>query len=233
MRNFFAIVFICFITIISFGQFPAIDYANVNLEVQIAEHDWQDGNTYQFLEVSIVGLPEMNNHSNDTVVVEERLLIFGGGFNGPMRILNKKETVYSLKLIHESVYDSVTQQQKAKKTGLFLIDDFENNKDSLLIICSATYGHPTQSQAYFDKYINYIDLNPHVFTIDQSKLIANKKWYAKWEAIEENNRVNQRKAYFGGYGDESINYDHYWGRIGTTSGMWIIPTKSTSVNADD
>lgn len=121
----------------------------------------------------------MNSNPIDPHIISEPHFSFDGGFNGPMRIFSRSESVYDLKLIHEIVYDSVTKQQRTNKIGLFLIDDFETNSHSLFIICSATYGHPKRSQVHSDTYIDFIELNSLAFCKSQSVFVANNKWYSE------------------------------------------------------
>jgi hypothetical protein len=164
---------------------PSYKRENIKVETKVEKHLWVDSNIYQFIEISIIGLPEIDPFLNDRYIRDSNSIrLFdelSGGYDPPI-VISRKETFIPVKRLKEVIYDSISKSRIVTLKSLYLIDDFKHlkSKDSLLLISQGIFGYPLQSGYYSDNYISNINLNKIILNVDKCCPIANSNWYKDW-----------------------------------------------------
>jgi hypothetical protein len=159
--------------------------APVSVSFNIVEEIWQNGDTLQFLSVTIV----QNKIGLQPVPMVGKSI----QFNGPLVIHNDSCFIYAIKLL---------ENNNSGATGLFLIDDFKYYSDSVTVDYEGFEGFYNESSIYPISILKKIELNWNSLGLDvtPSKLKADKSWYLKWKTEnpiykdERTETVNWRKS---------------------------------------
>lgn len=201
------------------GQYVPLGI-NVQIETKLEKHLWLDGKEYQFIAVSVTGLPEINTayswQPSDTIT--DYLIDldpYSGCYSSPV-LLSRKETFHPTKTMKETVYDSLSKSNKVKLTSLFLWDDFENvkKKETLFLTCHGVFGYSNRSQAYFDTFVSKLILNRTLLKLSDNCLLADKKWYKKWLKSAPADYWDPRVR--GSYSNQHQNFEQYLKKYKTT-----------------
>lgn len=184
---------------------------DVQIGVKVKKQVWLNGKTYQFIAVSVTGLPEINTSytrkTSDTIDLRH-LDDYGGGYSPPI-LISQNQTFQPIKTLKEMVYDSLSKSHKVRLTSLFLWDDFDKVKkwETLFLTCQGVFGYTRRSQAYFDTFVSELNLDKSLLNTDRICLVADKKWYINWlknaPADYWNPRVKRP------YSEEHQNFKHY------------------------
>jgi hypothetical protein len=177
---------------------------NIKVEAKVEEHQWLDGHSYQFIAISVTGLPEINtNYSQDHFdslgQISLKSLVdmdaYAGGYSAPV-LVSQNQSFQPIKTIKEAVYDTLSKSSQVKVTSLFLLDDFDKVKtrETILVICRGVFGHPRQSMAYFEKFVSACSFENIVLKTNDNVLVANRAWYKKWLKNAPKNYWDPRKS---------------------------------------
>lgn len=196
------------------GQYiSGLSKLNPQIDVKVKTHLWLDGKNYQFIAVSVTGLPEINTayswQPSDTVINYLIDLDTYGGCYSPPVLLSRNETFHPIKTMKETVYDSLSKSNKVRVTSLFLWDDFEKvkKKETLFLTCQGVFGYSNRSQAYFDTFVSELILNGALLKGSDSCPLADKKWYKAWLKNAPTNYWNPRGDR--PYSEQHQNYQQY------------------------
>ena len=169
---------------------PLVIKDNVHIELAIEKHLWLDSNTYQFIAISVTGLPEINTiysqQSTDTINLADLPSLinrdpFSGGY-GPAIPISRNQTFQPIKTIKEIVYDTISKSNKVKYTSLFLLDDFNKIKrrETLILVSRGCFGHQRQSYADCNNFTSVFHIDKTLLDTDNSCPIADENWYEEW-----------------------------------------------------
>jgi hypothetical protein len=194
------------------GQYVSdLQKKDVEIEFKIEKHVWLNGKSYQFIAVSVAGLPEINTNytweSSDTIDLRH-LDDYGGGYSPPI-LISQNQTFQPIKTLKEMVYDSLSKSYKVRLISLFLRDDFDRIKkwETLFLTCQGVFGYRRRSQAYFDTFVSELNVGKPLLNIDNVSLIADKKWYKSWLKNAPNDYWNPRVKR--PYSEQHQNYKYY------------------------
>ncbi|WP_179009421.1 hypothetical protein [Winogradskyella forsetii] len=197
---------------------PLVIKDSVKIEMKIEKHLWEDNNTYQFIAISISGLPEINtfisreaSDSINSLIIRDS---FGGGY-GPVIPMSRNKTFYPVHTIKEIVYDSISkinaisEYHLLKHTSLFLLDDFDDikNKDTLILFSRGCFGYQRQSYAACDNFTVPFIFDKSSLQIDNDFPIADENWYNEWLKSEPEEHSDARTIY--NYGDIHKGFEFY------------------------
>lgn len=192
-----------------FGQ----DYVPVSVQIDfgVVEYQWIDSSYYQFVALSLTGLPELNTiysvENQDTIdMVNLKSIstfssqdIFSGGYSFAT-IISKNQTFNPVRTIKEVVYDSIAQTNKVKHTSLFLLDDFDkiSKGETLIIYSRSSFGFVTQSHTYSHNFVSKLRFDKSLLISSFDYPIADDIWYQEWLKVAPKEYWNPRIAnYFG------------------------------------
>lgn len=194
---------------------------DVKVEIKLEQHLWLNGKSYQFIAVSVTGLPEINTayswQPSDTIT--DYLIDldpYGGYYSSPI-LLSRKETFHPTKTMRETVYDSLSKSNKVKLTSLFLWDEFGATKKRqvLFLTCLGVFGYSNRSQAYFNTFVSKLILNRTLLEPSDNCPLADKKWYREWLKIAPEDYWDPRVR--GSYSDQHQNFEQYLKKYKTTN----------------
>ncbi|MBL4649540.1 MAG: hypothetical protein JKY03_07395 [Aureispira sp.] len=186
------------------GQYiSGLPKKDVEIEFKIEKHVWLNGKSYQFIAVSVAGLPEIN-----TIYTWESSDDYGGGYSPPI-LISQNQTFQPIKTLKEMVYDSLSKSYKVRLISLFLWDDFDKIKkwETLFLTCQGVFGYPRQSQAYLDNFVSELNFDKSLLNIDNECSVADKNWYKVWLKNAPNDYWDPRMK--GHYQEEHQNFKYF------------------------
>lgn len=190
---------------------PGLSRPNVQIEIKVRTHQWLNEKSYQFIAVSVTGLPEINTsytrETSDTINLRD-LDDYGGGYSPPI-LISRSQTFQPITTLKETVYDSLSKSNKVRLTSLFLWDDFDKIKrwETLFLSCQGVFGYARRSQAYFDTFVSELNFDKVLLDLDAICFVANKKWYKEWLKNAPDDYWNPRKNR--PYSEQHQNYKQY------------------------
>lgn len=167
---------------------PVLNKERIHISLEIQEHKWLDAKTYQFIAITVTGLPEVSTEpfrpSNDSLSVSKMLSsndFYNGGYN-PIRPLSRDQTFQPVHTLTASIFDTISQSYISKHTSLFLVDDFTTLKkgEPLILYSRGCFGYQRSSYAACDNFISELDLDSSLPQIALDIPIADTKWYEAW-----------------------------------------------------
>jgi hypothetical protein len=169
---------------------PSVQQLSVQIDFDVVEHQWIDSSYYQFLALTVTGLPEVNTaystKTTDTIdIADVRSIsgqdIFSGGYSF-VTIISKNQTFNPVKVIKEVVYDPISKINKVKHTSLFLLDDFDKitKREALIIYSRGCFGYQTQSYADCNDFVADLKFDKSLLLSDSNYPIADNSWYQEW-----------------------------------------------------
>jgi len=193
--------------------------STVEVEVSIVEFEWLDSNTYQFIAVRVLGLPEVApaftrlSSTSDSLNQLIPPYYFSGGYSMPI-LVSKKQTFYPVASSKELIDDTVTGGLTSELTSLFLVDDFDKLKvGNLLLISNGVFGNPMQSQAYMFDHVQQIDIKRSSLKTRKDLPVATKAWYNNWLMKAPESYWDMRGYYREQVsGNKHQNYEYYMGK---------------------
>lgn len=167
---------------------PVLNKERIHIALEIQEHEWLDAKTYQFIAITVTGLPEVSTEpfrpSNDTISISKMLSsndFYSGGYN-PVRPLSRDQTFQPVHTLTASIFDTISQSNISKHTSLFLVDDFATLKkgEPLILYARGCFGYQRSSYASCNNFVSEFYLNTSLLHIEPGIPIADTKWYEAW-----------------------------------------------------
>jgi len=207
----------------AFGQdyVPEVQEDSVQIDFDVVEYLWIGSSYYQFVALSVTGLPEINTMYNvdkpDTIDVTNLKSIssqdiFSGGFSFAT-IISKNQTFNPVKTIKVVVYDSISKTNKVKHTSLFLLDDFDkiNKGETLIIYSRGCFGYQTQSYADCEDFVANLKFDKSLLISGFNSPIADRNWYQEWLKVAPKDYWSPRIANY--FGEKHKYFEAYSQRI--------------------
>ena len=161
--------------------------------------EWSDSTDYQFMVITI----------KQPIIIDTILTIPPTGLNFDQYYCNLSDfyvkrkdcRFYPIKYSYEAINDTVNGMMYRTMQGLFLVDDFQDDTDSLDLVLHIQSGYMLQSQ--MNSYDQLVSMLYDPKQISPTEVIlANKRWYKAWlktNPRDHNPRINQSE--YGGCKD--------------------------------
>lgn len=196
---------------------PSIHQDSVQIDIGVIDYQWLDSNYYQFIALSVTGLPEVNTVYSAKTIDSSDLAnlkpissqdIFSGGYSF-VGVISEKQTFNPVETIKEIVYDSISKAYKVKHTSLFLMDDFDKIKkrETLIMYSRGCFGYQTQSYADCKDFVANLIFDKSLLNSRLNYPIADKSWYQEWLKNAPKNYWNPRIANY--FGEKHKYYENF------------------------
>lgn len=199
MRCFSVFVALFFVSSFVNGQYALdggmSDLLTTEYEVDYQVKQWSDSTDYQFMVITI----------KQPVIIDTILTIPPPGLNfnqyycnlSDFYVKRKDCRFYPIKYTYEAIKDTVNGMMYRTMQGLFLVDDFQDDTDSLDLVLHIQSGYMLQSQMNSHDQLVSMLYNPKQPSLTNMAL-ANKRWYKAW--LKTNPRDHNPRMYQSEYG---------------------------------
>lgn len=173
------IAIFCLVVLSHFSQAQIVsgttlDGNSLSLKTSSGPSMWLDSSEYEFIKITLKDPIPFQEQINSIQFIDPYYSNVGY-----FSVKNGDCQIFPLKINHSELRDSLSLMSYRCLEGLFLIDDFDLNVDSILVSVTTHSGHMRQSQMF----TSTIDYKIPLLLDSQIELVhavATKKWYKRW-----------------------------------------------------